>query len=277
MGRDVVCHIDMLHKLGCLVSTQRPKVRQRLPSIVWHETVGGLMWLILLCHNSIFVSTLRPLAYMADFTSSKLRINIQPLAYMADFTSTWPTHASLFGTLLHGGRFGCNIHIWSSFVGSNRNGSSPIFRNFLNGFHLVPEIGSCFHKTNLVCLILARIGLLLGHVLFSPLNACRACGLPRRCSLFKHGFLRPTTWVENRRKREDSPLLIWESSSCQTVVEGCQCIFAPSHHLARWHLSNRGSLKAPWSSKCSLWWRCLFAQCCSTLGGVEAFVRFCYP
>ena len=37
-----------------------------------------LMWPILLCHSSMLVSTFRPFANMANFTSFDLRINIRP-------------------------------------------------------------------------------------------------------------------------------------------------------------------------------------------------------
>ena len=38
------------------------------------------------------------------------------------------------------------------------------------------------------------------------------------------------------------------------------------------------SHKAPWSARCSMWWLiCLFVGRCSTLGGVEAFLRLCWP
>ena len=116
-------------------------------------------------------------------------------------------HASSFGTLLRDGQVFRNIHIRSRFVGSDRNGSSPFFRRFLDGSRLAAEIGSCFRKSDLVRLVLGRIGLSLVRVLFLRSNACRACGLPTRCSLYAHGFLQPTTWIEDQRKREISPLL----------------------------------------------------------------------
>ena len=44
-----------------------------IPRSRWRFT-----WPIRLCHNSIFVSVLRPLAYMADFTSFESRMNKRP-------------------------------------------------------------------------------------------------------------------------------------------------------------------------------------------------------
>ena len=82
----------------------------------------------------------------------------------------------------------------------------------------------------------------------------------------------PITLIEDRRKREDSPLLGWWFSSRRIMVWGRLGIFEPSHHPPHSRLLSRVNHKAPWSSRCILWWTCLFIRCCSTLGRVEAFV-----
>ena len=150
-----------------------------------------------------------------------------------------PIHASSFGTLPRGDLVFCNILIWFRFVRSGRNGSSPFFRRFLDGFRLAGEIGSCFHKSDL-----GRIGLSFVRVLFLRSSVCRACGLPTRCSLYAHDFLQATTWIEHRR-REVSPLLEWRFASRRTVMRGRRGIFAPSHHHLHLRLSSRESRKAP--------------------------------
>ena len=75
----------------------------------------------------------------------------------------------------------------------------------------------------------------------------------RHLSLFEHGFLQLTTLIEDRRKREGSPLLGRRFSSCQTVVRWRLGIFAPSQHPSHWHLLSWPSHKVPCSSSRSLW------------------------
>ena len=47
------------------------------------------MWSILLCHNSMLVSVLRALAYMADFTSFESRMNKRPS--LRPLAMIWPS------------------------------------------------------------------------------------------------------------------------------------------------------------------------------------------
>ena len=68
MGVDVVCRVDMLHTLDPMTTPFDCIARSR-----WR-----LMRSILLCHNSMFVSILRSLAYMDDFISFESRMNMRP-------------------------------------------------------------------------------------------------------------------------------------------------------------------------------------------------------
>ena len=65
--------------------------------------------------------------------------------------------------------------------------------------------------------------------------------------------------------------------SPQTVMWGRRGIFAPSHHPPHLRLLRRVNHKGPWSSRVNLWWTCPFVGHCSTLGGVETFLRLWPP
>ena len=135
-----------------------------------------------------------------------------------------PIRDSSFGTLLLDGRAFRNIRIRLHFDGSGRSGSSPFLRRFLHSFLLVAEVLGSLRGIGQIDLF--RFDLVFVH----HSNPRRTFVLPTCWSLFGRGFLRPITLIEDRRRREISPLREWRFTSRRTVVQGRRGIFAPSHH-----------------------------------------------
>ena len=94
---------------------------------------------------------------------------------------------------------------------------------------LAAEIGSCFRNSDLVRLVLGRIGLSLVRVLFPVQVHVENVAFRRVAPCTHMFFINQQNGLKIRVKEGVSPLLERQFASRRTVVRGYQGIFAPSH------------------------------------------------
>ena len=109
-----------------------------------------------------------------------------------------------------------------------RHGRSPFFRKLLECFYFLAEIGSYFHRSDLVHPILGQIDLYrLDHILDCLPNSRRTSVLLTSYSLFWHDSLWPKTWIKGRKTNGGSPSPRLSSLFGRIVARGRPSTLAP--------------------------------------------------
>ena len=166
-------------KAGSLITTPFDFI----PRSRWRFT-----WPILLCHNSMFVSVLRPLVCMADFTSFESRMNMRPSLRL--FAMSRPSFSMKQPSLLKRICMPCST-IW------------PTETNFF------VMVGTC--KT--FCMQVVRLLSRMGHCQCAEWDA--ACHLRSQCGRVDPTFISHKTTVgvmscdARRRSRRTMCLRSW--------------------------------------------------------------------